>query len=77
MTPEETNIRRGTIRRYIEAGGLVVVVDVPVIYAPEEPHEPLLEAPTIRLLDEITRRAEARDMDYLHRVGRVYELAEA
>lgn len=75
MTPANPPIRRGTIKRYIEAGDLLVVVDVPVIYAPEQPDEPLLEAQTVRLLDEVTRRAQAGDRAYLRQVGRIYEPA--
>jgi hypothetical protein len=65
--------RRDTIKRYIEAGEILVVVEVPVIYAPEEPDEPLLEAKTLKFLDEVTRRAEAGDIDWLQQVGRIYE----
>ena len=69
--------RRGTIKRYIEAGDFVVAVEVPVIYAPEEPTEPLLEAPTVRWLDEITRRAKDGDLTYLRSVGKVFEALSA
>jgi len=52
---------------------LLVVVEVPVIYAPEPPDEPLLEAATVRFLDEVTRRAMAGYRQWLPGVGRVYE----
>ena len=51
----------------------MVVVEVPVIYAPEEPDEPLLEAQTLRFLDEVTQRAGAGDVEWLRTVGEVYE----
>ncbi len=69
--------RSATIKRFIEAPGLVVVVEVPVIYAEEEPDEPLLEAETVKFLDEVKRRADARDWDWLRTVGRVYEARSA
>jgi hypothetical protein len=75
MTLENPNVRRDTIKRYIEGRDLLVVVEVPVIYAEEEPDEPLLEAETIRWLDEVTRRAKAGDRTWLASVGRLYELA--
>ena len=52
---------------------MVVVVEVPVIYAPEQPDEALLEAQTVRFLDEVTRHAEAGDREWLRKVGRIYE----
>ncbi|MGB2822027.1 MAG: hypothetical protein WBF17_13670 [Phycisphaerae bacterium] len=67
--------KRGTVKRFVEAGDMVVVVEVPVIYAPEQPDEPLLEAETIRFLDEVTRRAQAGEKQWLRNVGRVYEPA--
>ena len=69
--------RRGKVKRFIEAGDMVVVVEVPVIYAPEKPDEPLLEAETIRFLDEVTRPAQAGEKEWLRNVGRVYEPASA
>lgn len=65
--------RRGTIKEYIETPEMVVVLEVPVIYAPEDPDEPLLEMDTLRLLDEVTRRAKAGDRQWLAKVGRIYE----
>jgi len=72
--PKETP-RRGKVKRFVEAGDMVVVVEVPVLYAPEQPDEPLLEAETVRFLDEVTRRAEAGEKEWLREVGRIYEPA--
>ena len=77
MTEPEQATRRGKVKRFIEAGDIVVVVEVPVIYAPEQPDEPLLEAETVRFLDEVTQRAEAGDRQWLRKVGRIYEPARA
>lgn len=65
-------IRPHTVRRYMEIQNLIAVLDVPVIYVPETPDEPLLEAKTIRLLDEAQRRAEAGDRNWLRKHGRIY-----
>jgi hypothetical protein len=77
MLAHNEPIKRGKVKRYIEAGEMVVAVEVPVIYAPEQPDEPLLEAETIRFLDEVTRRARAGDRDWLRAVGKIYETAHA
>lgn len=66
-------IRRGKVKRYIETSDMVVVVEVPVIYAPEQPDEALLEAQTVRFLDEVTQHAQAGDRAWLRKVGRIYE----
>lgn len=77
MHSNDPKLRNETIKRFIEAGGLVVVVEVPVIYAPEEPDEPLLEASTVRFLDEVNAKANARDLNWLSQVGRIYERRSA
>jgi ribosomal protein L18E len=66
-------VRVGRIKRYIETPQMVVVVEVPVIHATEDPEEPLLEAKTLKFLDEAKRRAEAGDRKWLRKVGRVFE----
>jgi len=75
MSKTKQTIRRGRVKRFIEASDLVVVVEVPVIYAPEQPDEPLLEAKTVRFLDEVTEHAQAGDKEWLRKVGRLYEPA--
>jgi hypothetical protein len=77
MATSPEPVRRGKVKRYVEAGDLLVVVEVPVIYAMEQPDEPLLEAETLRFLDEVTRHAQAGDRQWLGSVGRVYEPAGA
>ena len=77
MKTAKERIRHGTVRRYVESGDLIVILDVPVIYARESPEEPLLEARTLKLLDEAHRRADAGDRKWLRRHGRVYEAQPA
>lgn len=77
MKPAKAKPSRGKIKRYIESGGMIVVLEVPVVYAPESPDEPLLEAKTIKLLDEARRRADAGDRSWLRKHGSIYESGTA
>jgi hypothetical protein len=71
------SVRVGRIKRYIETPQMVVVVEVPVIYALEDPQELLLEAKTLKFLDEAKRRVEAGDRKWLRKVGKVFERGAA
>jgi len=62
-------LRRGSIRKTIETPRMVAILDVPVIYAMEMPQEPLLDAKTVKFLDEARRRTKAGDMKWLKRHG--------
>ena len=66
--------RRERRKRWVQRGRFAVEVDVEVIFPDEDPSEPCLELSTARMLDEIARRAEAGDVDYLQTVGRVFEM---
>jgi hypothetical protein len=50
-----------------------VEVEVEVIYPTEAPNEACLEPATVRWLDEVARKAEQGDVDYLRSVGRVFQ----
>ena len=67
------NGRREKRKRWIQRGRFAVEVDIEVIFPDEDPSEPCLEPDTLRKLDEITRKAEAGDVEYLWTVGRVFE----
>jgi hypothetical protein len=43
------------------------------VYPHEDPSEPCLEPDVVRWLDEVARRAEHRDLAFLHSVGRVFQ----
>ncbi len=76
MTPSPASRplgHRETRVHWIQRGRLAVMVVVEVVHPDEDPSEPCLEPDTVRKLDEITRRAEAGDVDYLRTVGRVFE----
>jgi hypothetical protein len=68
--------RRERRKRWGQRGRYAVEVEIDVVYPADDPAEPCLEPATVRLLDEIARRAEAGDVAYLEGVGRVFELVE-
>ena len=57
--------RRETRKRWIQRGQYAVAVEVEVVYPQNCPSEACLEPATIRWLDEVARRAEAGDLEYL------------
>jgi hypothetical protein len=65
--------RREKRKRWVQRGLYAVEVEVEVIYPQDDPSEACLEPPTIRWLDEIAQRAEQGDVEYLQRVGRVFQ----
>jgi hypothetical protein len=65
--------RREVRKRWVQRGRYAVEVDVEVVYPVDDPSEPCLEPATVRRLDEIARRAELGDLEYLRTVGRVFE----
>jgi len=66
---KETKLRRGTIRKVIETPSLLAILDVPVIYAPEMPKAPLLEAKTVKFLAEARKRTLSGDKAWLRKHG--------
>jgi len=67
------NERRETRKRWVQRGQYAVEVEVEVLYPEDSPTEPCLESATVRWLDEVARRAAAGDLDYLQKVGRVFQ----
>ncbi len=68
-----TKDRHEKRKRWVQRGRYAVEVEVNVLYPADHPSEPCLEPETVRWLDEIARRAEQGDLDYLRSVGRVFE----
>ena len=60
-------------KRWVPRGEYAVEVEVEVVYPADDPSEPCLEPDTVRRLDEIARRAAEGDVDYLRKVGRVFQ----
>jgi hypothetical protein len=67
------NERREKRKRWVQRGRYAVEVEVEVMYPSDDPSEACLEPATVRWLDEIARRAEQGDVDYLRSVGRVFQ----
>jgi hypothetical protein len=65
--------RRETRKRWIQRGQYAVEVEVEVVCPEDDPSEACLEPATVRWLDEVARRAEAGDLEYLHSAGRVFQ----
>lgn len=65
--------RREKRKRWVQRGRYAVEVEVDVVCPIDDPSEACLEPQTVRWLDEIARRAQAGDLDYLRTVGRVFE----
>ncbi len=65
--------RREKRIRWVQRGHYAVEVEVEVVYPADEPSQPCLEPATVKWLDEIARKAELGDLEFLRRVGRVYQ----
>ncbi len=72
MPPMRIETKTTTVRR----GRYLVEVPIQVTYSPENPDEPLVDAKTAQLLDEIAWHAAAGDVPWLKQHGKVYELVE-
>jgi len=70
------NERREKRKRWIQRGKYAVEVDVEVVYPADDPSEACLEPATLQWLDEIAKKAEAGDVAFLRRAGRVFEAIE-
>ncbi|MGQ0637621.1 MAG: hypothetical protein ACT4QC_23690 [Planctomycetaceae bacterium] len=66
--------RREKRKRWIQRGQFAVEVEIDVVFPDDDPHEACLEPNTVRWLDEVGRKAEAGDINYLRTVGRVFQL---
>jgi len=55
----------------------VVAVEVEMVVPVDDPSEPCYDSETVNLLREIKERADAGDLVWLQRRGKVYEAVEA
>lgn len=60
-------------KRWVQRGEYAVEVEMEVIYPAELSSEACLEPATIRWLDEVARKAEEGDVEFLRRAGRVFQ----
>ena len=65
--------RRERRKRWVQRGQYAVEVEVEVVYLDDDPSEPCLDAATVHWLDEIARKAELGDVEYLQKVGRLFQ----
>lgn len=67
------NERRENRKRWVQRGQYAVEVDVEVVFPADLPGEACLEPATVRWLDEVAQHAEAGDLEYLQKAGRVFQ----
>ncbi len=60
-------------KRWVQREQFAVEVEVEVVFPEDDPSDPCLEPATVRWLDEIASRAAVGDLDYLRKVGRVFQ----
>jgi hypothetical protein len=65
--------RREKRKRWVQRGRYAVEVEVEVVYPADDPSEACLEPSAVHFLDEVAKRAEAGDVAYLRKIGRVFE----
>ena len=65
--------RRAMRKRWVQRGQYAVEVEVEVVYPEDDPSEPCLEPATLRWLDQVARKAEEGDVQYLQKVGRLFQ----
>ncbi len=60
-------------KRWVQRGEYAVEVEVEVVYPANVPSEACLEPATVRWLDEVARKAEEGDVQFLRGAGRVFQ----
>ena len=59
--------------RLVQSNRYVIAVEVEMVVPVDDPSEPCYEAETVSLLREVKERADAGDLAWLQRRGKVYE----
>ena len=59
--------------RLVQSNRYVIAVEVEMVVPVDDPSEPCYEAETVNLLREVKERADAGDLAWLQRRGKVYE----
>jgi hypothetical protein len=65
--------KRETRKRWVQRGAYAVEVEVEVVFPADAPEEACLEPSTVRWLDEVARKAEEGDVEFLRNAGRVFQ----
>lgn len=63
--------------RLVQSDRYVVAVEVEMVIPVDDPSEPCYESETVNLLREVKERADAGDLAWLQRRGKVYEVVGA
>lgn len=63
--------------RLIQQGRYVVAIDVEMVIPRDDPSEPCYESETVELLREVEAHAQNGDVEWLRKVGKVFELVES
>jgi hypothetical protein len=65
--------KREKRKRWVQRGDYAVEVEVEVVYPTDAPTEACLDPATARWLDEVARKAEEGDVDFLRQAGRLFQ----
>jgi hypothetical protein len=65
--------KRERRKRWVQRGEYAVEVEVEVVYPADDPSEACLEPSTVRWLDEVARKAEEGDIEFLRQAGRLFQ----
>jgi hypothetical protein len=65
--------KREKRKRWVQRGNYAIEVEVEVVYPEDAPTEACLDPKTLRWLDEVARKAEEGDLQFLQSVGRVFQ----
>jgi hypothetical protein len=63
--------------RLVQTDKYVVAVEVEMVIPTDDPSEPCYESEAVNLLREVKKHAEANDMAWLKRHGKVYAAIDA
>ncbi len=64
--------RRERRSRWVQRGRYAVQVEIEVLHPEKSLDDPCLEPKTVRWLDQVARRVESGDLNFLKSVGRVF-----
>jgi hypothetical protein len=65
--------KREKRKQWVQRSEFAVEVEVEVVYPDDAASEACLEPATVRWLDEVARKAEEGDLQFLRRAGRVFQ----
>lgn len=63
--------------RLVQTEKFVVAVEISMVIPADDPSEPCIEPKTVQMLKEVRQRADAGDIEWLRRHGKVYAAVDA